>query len=217
LCLEKSCQINLTIACELCNTRKGTQPIEVFLADKPDVLRRILVHAKAPLADAAACNATRYAIGNAIRSSGLPTGFWSGGRTKYNRATQGYKKDHWIDAACVGETGAEVLIPDGFVPLSIKATGRGTRQVVRTDRYGFPRGAAGRCKRVFGFQTGDTVRLAQPNGKYTGTHVGRLAGIRADGRFDIKTATGRITANYQRFTLLQRGDGYEYKESERAA
>ena len=120
------------------------------------------------------------------------------------------KKDHWIDAACVGETGARVHIPGGFVPLQIKATGRGTRQVVRTDRYGFPRGAAGRCKRVQGFQTGDGVRLEQPNGKYTGTHTGWLAGIRITGQFDIKAAAGRITASYQRFTLLQRADGYEY-------
>lgn len=203
---------NLTVACGPCNQRKAATPIETFLAHDQPRLRRILANAKAPLRDAAAVNATRYAIGNAIRSFGLPAGFWSGGRTKYNRTAQGYAKDHWIDAACVGETGADVLIPDGFVPLSIKATGRGTRQVVRTDRYGFPRGAAGRCKRVFGFQTGDTVRLVQPNGKYAGTHVGRLAGVRADGRFDIR-AEAKITANHQRFMLLQRGDGYEYARS----
>lgn len=209
---------NLTLACEPCNTRKGNRPLAEFLAAKPEQMRRIQTQANAPLRDAAAVNATRYAIGNAIRTFGLPTGFWSGGRTKFNRTCQGYPKDHWIDAACVGETGAAVHVPQGFRPLSIKATGRGTRQVVRTDRYGFPRGAAGRCKRVFGFQTGDLVRLEQPAGKYSGTHVGRLAGIRADGRFDIKTASAQITSTYQRFTLLQRSDGYEYqiKSGERA-
>jgi hypothetical protein len=202
---------NLTVACEPCNTRKSNRPLAEFLASRPDLLHRIQAQAKAPLHDAAAVNATRYAIGNALRAFGLPVGFWSGGRTKFNRAGQGYEKDHWIDAACVGETGAAVLIPEGFRPLSIKATGRGTRQVVRTDRYGFPRGAAGRCKRVFGFQTGDTVRLDQLAGKYAGVHVGRLAGIRADGRFDIKSGSLKITSTYQRFTLLQRGDGYEYQ------
>ncbi|MGE5320756.1 MAG: RNA-guided endonuclease IscB [Hyphomicrobiaceae bacterium] len=209
---------NLTLACEPCNTRKGARPLDEFLAGKPDVLKRIKAQAKAPLADAAAVNATRYATGNAIRGFGLPTGFWSGGRTKFNRTKQNYAKDHWIDAVCVGETGADVHIPEGFRPLQIKATGRGTRQVVRTDRYGFPRGAAGRCKRVFGFQTGDMVRLDQPAGKYAGTYVGRLAGIRADGRLDIRSGSVKITANYQRFTILQRGDGYEYqiKSSERA-
>jgi len=201
---------NLTLACEPCNQRKSNRPLDEFLANKPDLLRRITAQAKAPLSDAAAVNATRYATGDAIKSVGLPTGFWSGGRTKFNRVEQGYVKDHWIDAACVGETGARVHIPGGFVPLQIKATGRGTRQVVRTDRYGFPRSAAGRCKRVQGFQTGDGVRLEQPNGKYTGTHTGWLAGIRITGQFDIKAAAGRITASYQRYTLLQRADGYEY-------
>ena len=201
---------NLTLACQPCNQRKSNRPLKEFLSGKPDLLKRITAQAKAPLTDAAAVNATRYATGNAIKSVGLPTGFWSGGRTKFNRVEQGYAKDHWIDAACVGETGAQVHIPEGFTPLQIKATGRGTRQVVRTDRYGFPRGAAGRCKRVQGFQTGDLVRLEQPGGKYAGTHTGRLAGIRRTGQFDIKADAGKITASYQRFTLLQRADGYEY-------
>lgn len=78
------------------------------------------------------------------------------------------------------------------------------------DRYGFPRSAAGRCKRVHGYQTGDLVRLEQPNGKYAGAYTGRLAGIRRTGHFDIKVDIGKITAPHHRFTLLQRADGYEY-------
>lgn len=203
---------NLALACAPCNQRKGNRPLADFLSKDPVRLCRIQAQAKAPLADAAAVNATRMATGGAVRAFGLPTGFWSGGRTKFNRSAQGYDKDHYIDAACVGETGAAVAIPADFQPLLIKATGRGTRQVVRTDRYGFPRGGAGRCKRVFGFQTGDLVRLVQPAGKYAGTHVGRLAGVRVDGRFDIGAAGGRITACHDRFVLLQRGDGYEYQD-----
>ena len=157
----------------------------------------------------AAVNATRYAIGNAIRSIGLPTAFWTGGRTQHNRVKQDYAKDHWIDAACVGEGGKQVAL-NGVTPLVIKATGRGTYQVVRTDRYGFPRGAAGRIKRVDGFQTGDRVRLSQPKGKYAGRHTGRLAGIRANGMFDIAAKAGKITASCKRYVLLQRGDGYAY-------
>ena len=207
---------NLTLACEPCNTRKGNRPLAEFLARKPDRLKRIQAQAKAPLRDAAAVNATRYAIGNAIRSFGLPTGFWSGGRTKFNRVAQGHPKDHWIDAACVGETGSRVEIAPGFVPLTLKATGRGARRVVRADSYGFPRGKAGRCKRVHGFQTGDLVRLDQPRGKYAGIHVGRLAGVRVDGRFDIQSGKQKITSAWRNFVLIQKGDGYEYK-IERAA
>jgi 5-methylcytosine-specific restriction endonuclease McrA len=201
---------NLTLACEPCNRKKGAKPVEDFLKGKPEVLNRVLAHAKAPLKDAAAVNATRYATGNAVKSVGLPTGFWSGGRTKKNRVSQGYEKDHFIDAACVGVTGESVFIPDGFSPLSIKAMGRGTRQVVRTDRYGFPRGAAGRVKRVQGFQTGDLVRLVQPAGKYAGEYVGRLASVRARGDFDIKTESAKVTSSYRNFQLIQRGDGYDY-------
>ena len=95
-------------------------------------------------------------------------------------------------------------------PLRIKAMGRGTRQVVGTERYGFPRSAPGWVKRVEGFQTGDLVRLIQPRGKYAGSHTGRFAGVRADRRFDISTPAGKITAMSRNYRLLQRGDGYAY-------
>ena len=96
--------------------------------------------------------------------------------------------------------------------LNIAATGRGRRQVVRIDRYGFPQGAAKRVKRVQGLQIGDLVRLDQTNGKHAGTHIARLANIQADGRCNITTATGaKITANVARFTLLQRRDGYAWQ------
>ena len=200
---------NLTLACQPCNQRKGARPIEDFLKGKPDTLKRVLAHAKAPLKDAAAVNAARWTLGNRLKVR-WPVAFGSGGRTKFNRTRQGYAKDHWIDAACVGESGERVTIRDGFKPLIITAKGRGTHQVVRTDKYGFPRGKAGRIKRAFGFSTGDRVKLVQPAGKYAGVHVGRLAGIRATGQFDIAAQAGKITAHRRNFTLIQRGDGYEY-------
>jgi len=201
---------NLTLACAACNTAKGTQRIEDFLAHDPARLDRIKAQAKAPLRDAAAVNSTRWALFNALRSTGLPVETGSGGRTKFNRFQQGLPKGHWIDAACVGETGASVRVPDNLKALVITSMGRGTRQVVRTDRYGFPRTKAGRIKRVQGFSTGDHVRLSQPIGKYAGTWVGRLAGIRADGRFDLKTTLGKVTSQARNFTLIQRSDGYAY-------
>lgn len=95
-------------------------------------------------------------------------------------------------------------------PLVITAKGRGTHQVVRTDKFGFPRGKAGRIKRVYGFSTGDLVRLNQPKGKYAGMYVARLAGIRATGTLDIKTAAGTISAHWKNVHLLQRNDGLAY-------
>ena len=200
---------NLTLACQPCNQRKGSRPIDEFLKDKPEILRKIKAQAKAPLKDAAAVNAARWALVNRFKVE-MPVTTGSGGRTKFNRTRQGYAKDHWIDAACVGESGERVTIPDGMKPLAITAKGRGTHQVVRTDRFGFPRGKAGRIKRVHGFSTGDIVRLVQKTGKYSGTYITRLAGIRADGRLDIKTSIGAITSSWKNFKLIQRNDGFEY-------
>jgi len=197
---------NLTLACRPCNERKGNQPVDVFLKRKPAVLKRLLAQAKAPLKDAAAVNATRYAIGAAIKALGLPTTFWSGGRTKMNRIAQDYAKDHWIDAACVGETGAAVRIPPSMQALEIKAMGRGRRRVMGNDKYGFPKGAPRTHKRVQGFQTGDLARLICAKGKSAGIHVGRIASIRARGWFVLN----KHDRPAREFQLLQRTDGYAY-------
>ena len=203
---------NLTLACQPCNQKKGSQPIEAFLKGKPELVKKIKGQAKAPLKDAAAVNTSRWALVNRL-SRWLPVATGSGGRTKFNRTRQGYTKDHWIDAACVGESGEQVTIHNGIKPLVITAKGRGTHQVVRTDKYGFPRGKAGRIKRVFGFSTGDLVKLNQPKGKYAGTYITRLAGIRATGTLDIKTPVGKISASWKNFTLIQCNDGFDYATS----
>lgn len=197
---------NLTLACRPCNGKKGNQPVEVFLASSPDRLKRIKAQARAVLKDAAAINATRYAIGAAIKGLGLPTTFWSGGRTKMNRIAQGYAKDHWIDAACVGETGAAVRIPPAMQALEIKAMGRGRRRVMGNDKYGFPKGTPRTHKRVQGFQTGDLARLTCTKGKSAGTHIGRIASIRARGWFVLN----KHDRPAREFQLLQRADGYAY-------
>lgn len=149
---------NLTLACRPCNLKKGAQPVAAFLKDKKK-LDKIQVTAKASLKDAAAVNATRYAIGNTLKSFGLPVTFWTGGRTKFNRVCQSYPKDHWIDAACVGESGSKIYIPKSFSPLLVKAESRGSRQQCRVDKFGFPRTKAKAEKRVRGFQTGDRMQL----------------------------------------------------------
>lgn len=200
---------NLTLVCKPCNLAKKNHPVEDFLKDKPETLNRIKIQAKAPLRDIAAVNATRYAIGKELKGYGLPVSFWSGGRTKMNRIKQGYAKDHFVDAVCVGETGTSVHIPHHLKPLHIKAIGRGKRQVVQTDKYGFPCAKAGRCKRVHGFQSGDLVKLVQPKGKCTGTHFGYLA-IRKSGYFSVRTLSGMAWGLWKNFILIQRADGYAY-------
>ncbi|MBK1650616.1 HNH endonuclease, partial [Rhabdochromatium marinum] len=63
---------NLTLACRTCNQRKGRQPIEDFLSNQPERLRRLQSQAKAPLHDAAAVNATRWALFERLKAAGLP-------------------------------------------------------------------------------------------------------------------------------------------------
>lgn len=200
---------NLTLACQPCNQKKGAKPITEFLKNKPELLKKIKAQAKAPLKDAAAVNASRWALKNRLEKR-WPVSCGTGGRTKFNRSKQGYAKDHWIDAACVGESGERVTIREGMKPLIITAKGRGSHQVVRTDKFGFPRGKAGRIKRVHGFSTGDIVKLVMAKGKYAGTYVTRLSGIRATGQFDIKTSEGKVSASWKNFTLIQRNDGFDY-------
>jgi 5-methylcytosine-specific restriction endonuclease McrA len=101
---------NLCLACEPCNKRKGAQPIEVFLKDKPEILKKIKAQAIRPLRDAAAVNTTRLFIVKELEKLGLPVTTASGGQTKFNRSKQGYAKSHWIDAACVGSTGERVCL-----------------------------------------------------------------------------------------------------------
>jgi 5-methylcytosine-specific restriction endonuclease McrA len=63
---------NLTLACVGCNQAKGSLPVAVFLVDDPERLKRILAQAKAPLRDAAAVNATRWALWRSLVTTGCP-------------------------------------------------------------------------------------------------------------------------------------------------
>ncbi|MHB8544091.1 MAG: RNA-guided endonuclease IscB [Leptospirales bacterium] len=93
---------NLTLACHVCNQKKGSRDLSSFLAKKPETLKRVLSQAKKPLRDASAVNATRWALFQVLKQTGLPVETGSGGRTKWNRIRFGLSKTHALDAACVG-------------------------------------------------------------------------------------------------------------------
>ncbi|OQY55571.1 MAG: HNH endonuclease [Candidatus Parabeggiatoa sp. nov. 2] len=201
---------NLTLACTPCNIDKGNKDIKEFLSLKPKRLKKIQATATAPLKDAAAVNATRYATGNVLKCFSLPITFSSGGRTKFNRVKLGYLKDHWIDAACVGESGSQVVIPKAITPLIITSKGRGSRQKCRMNQYGFPRTGPKKQKQVKGFQTGDIVKAIVTKGKKIGTYIGRVV-VRSRGSFDIGSGEKKVgSISYKYCQLLQRADGYEY-------
>lgn len=200
---------NLTLACQCCNAKKAALPVEVFLAKKPELLKRILGQAKRPLKDAAAVNSTRWALVNTLKTTGLAVETASGGRTKFNRTQFNIPKTHALDAACVGHVNA---ITGWRKPtLCLKAMGRGSYQRTRLDKFGCVRGYLTRSKSIQGFQTGDLVKAEVTQGKRTGSYTGRVA-IRASGSFNIQTSHGLIQGVSHRYcTLVQRGDGYGYQ------
>jgi 5-methylcytosine-specific restriction endonuclease McrA len=202
---------NLTLACEPCNIAKGTKDIKEFLAKKPEVLKRILAQAKGTLKDATAVNAVRWELFRRLQDLGLPLECGSGGRTKFNRLSQGLDKTHWIDAACVGKSTPPCLFIQDVVPLLIAANGSGNRQMCHMDKYGFPRTGPKQARRVKGFQTGDIVRAEVLTGKKVGTYVGRVA-VRTTGSFNITTKNETVQGISHRFcTPLHRCDGYSYQ------
>jgi hypothetical protein len=199
---------NLTLACKKCNHDKAALPAEVFLAKDPKRLARILAQAKRPLKDATAVNATRWALAEGLKASGLPVELASGGRTKFNRTTLGVPKTHALDAACVGEVGN--LVNWQKPTMQVRCAGRGSYQRTRLNKYGFPRGYLTREKQHFGFQTGDMVHASVPVGKNAGNFMGRVA-VRASGKFNIQRVGGVVQGIAHRHCrLVQRSDGYAY-------
>jgi 5-methylcytosine-specific restriction endonuclease McrA len=199
---------NLCLACDACNKKKGTLDIEIFLAKKPEILKRILTQAKRPLKDAAAVNSTRWALFNALNKTDLPVTTATGGQTKFNRVRLGLEKKHYLDAACVGEVPSLEVLANK--PLLIKCQGHGTRQACRTDKFGFPNRYVPRFKFVNGFQTGDIVKAIITKGKKIGTYIGRVA-VRSTGSFNISTKSGLIQGiSYKYCQIVHAKDGYNY-------
>jgi hypothetical protein len=138
-------------------------------------------------------------------ATGLPVEAGTGGRTKFNRTRLGLPKTHWLDAACVGASTPDALRLLTTQPLASTCKGRGSRQMCRPDKYGFPSRYLSRHKRHFGFQTGDLVCADVPKGKYTGRHVGRVT-VRPRGSFNL----GGRDINHKHCRLIGRADGCDY-------
>lgn len=196
---------NLVWSCRKCNEKKGTLTLEEFLKRKPAVLKKIQDQQQVGLQDAAAVNATKERLLEELTTFGYPVETGSGVETHLNRTSQHYEKAHWIDAACVGSSGAQVSIHP-LKPLKIKSMGRGTRQMCGLNRFGFPIRHRTRQKVVFGFQTGDMVRAIVTTGTKIGTYTGRVT-VRTSGSFRMPEADG---LHHRFFTIIQKGDGYGY-------
>ena len=203
---------NLTLACHECNTAKGNMSVEEFLYGKPKVLEKIQKGMSVVLKDAAAVNATRWKLYNALKATGLEVETGSGALTKYNRSVCGIPKEHALDAACVGvvSTVKAWKIPT----LMVKCAGRGCYKRTQTDKYGFPRAYKMKSKAAFGFQTGDICKAEIPSGKKKGVYFGRAV-VRANGQFDLSTKAGKINVPHRFCSIVQKNDGYGYSWEQR--
>ena len=198
---------NLTLACHDCNETKGTRTAEEF------GYPQIQAQARQPLHDAAAVNVTRWALYHRLAAFGLPIETGTGGRTKWNRTQRELPKTHWLDAVCVGASTPEGLRVHWIAPLAIRAMGRHSRQMCRTNAAGFPDKAPKASSVVGGYRTGDIVRAVVPGSSAkAGVYVGRIA-IRATGSCNITTATETVQGIHVRYCQpLHRGDGYAYTQ-----
>ncbi|HHF8531042.1 TPA: RNA-guided endonuclease IscB, partial [Escherichia coli] len=110
---------NLVLSCHDCNQKKDNLIIEEFLKDNPALLKKIKAQLKSSLKDAAAVNITRKQIVKELINLNVPVLTGTGAETKYNRVSQKYPKEHYIDALCAGTTGAKIYIPKKLKPLLI--------------------------------------------------------------------------------------------------
>ncbi len=151
-------------------------------------------------------SARTYTIKELSRNFDVIVG--EGWETYANRKELGLPKQHYYDAMCIGKEYKYEIVTDKV--LEIKAQGRGSRQMCRMDRFGFPRTKAKSSKIVKGFQTGDIMKAIVSKGKKIGTYLGKVA-VRASGNFNITTTKTTIQGiNYKYCRTIQKGDGYAY-------
>ena len=197
---------NLTLSCGPCNQRKGAKTLEEFLVNKPEIVRKVKAQVRKSFADAAQVQAIRNKSLVVLESYGLPVEVSTGAETKFNRINLGHRKEHWIDAACIGSSGQLVSIhrPDSNHVLDVKAMGRGNRNVLACDKYGFPKKQKPKTrKRVMGFETGDYVK-AIVKGKAFKVRMT----LKAFPPMAMFNGTGAMLKSCR---IIQKNDGYSYK------
>jgi len=180
--------VNHTLACHTCNQSKGkfTIPQWVAWAQTGSTAwhQAIVTHAPAiwercmrltdqadkgqwvsiaqGLADAANMNRLRQALFDRIvqRHPLLVTIFHPAWVTHYRRILSGMPKDHWVDAALVGQINDR--LPTWGVrdkALLLETPRHQSRQMVQMDAYGFPKTKAKGPSRRHGVRSGDLCHL----------------------------------------------------------
>lgn len=197
---------NLTLSCRKCNIKKGNLSLKDF-AKKVKKNFSHLEPKKTPKDASIIQSARTYTLKELAKKFEVKTG--EGWETYANRKEVALPKEHYFDAMCIGNRYKYKIVTNKV--LEVKAQGRGSRQLCRMNRFGFPRTKAKGSKIVNGFQTGDIVKAIVPKGKKIGMYLGKVA-IRASGNFNISTFKETIQGiNYKYCTTVQKGDGYTYE------
>jgi HNH endonuclease len=202
---------NLVASCRSCNKKKSNLSLKDFgklMGKDYSHLKTKKLHKDAAIVQIArnyTIRKIKEIISNTI--SYVP---WM---TKCNRDQLGLPKEHYYDALSVGNVENYKFLTDKVLTLSAK--GRGSRQMCRVDRYGFPRTSAKASKSVEGFQTGDIVKAVVTKGARQGEYLGRVA-VRSKKSFNIETKNGLVKdIGYKYCHLIQRNDGYSYNYKKR--
>ena len=152
---------NLVASCRSCNERKSNLTLKEF----GKIMNKDYSHLepkKLPKDAAIVQSARNYTV-KEISKLVADTKSYDAWLTKYNRDELGLPKQHYYDALSVGEIPPKFNFLTDKV-LQISAQGRGSRQMCRMDRFGFPRTSAKGSKSVKGFQTGDIAKAVVPSG-----------------------------------------------------
>ena len=201
---------NLVAACRACNKKKSNSSLKEF----GKLMNKDYSHLepkKLPKDAAIVQSAREYTI-RKIKDIIPNTISYAAWMTKYNRDQLGLPKEHYYDALSVGNIQNYKFLTNKVLVISAK--GRGSRQMCRVDKYGFPRASAKASKVVRGFQTGDIVKAVVTKGSKQGEYLGRVA-VKSDGYFNIQTKAKTIQCiGYKYCHLIQRGDGYSYNYKE---
>ena len=204
---------NLVASCRACNQMKSNLTLKAF-GKKMNKNYSHLEPKKLPK-DAAIIQSSRNYMVKEITKLVSNITLHDAWMTKYNREELGLPKEHYYDALSVGEVSSKFNFLTDKI-LLISAKGRGSRQMCRMDKYGFPGTKPKGSKLVKGFQTGDMVKAVVPSGLNAGKHLGRVI-IKSSGYFEIKSKNSSVQGiNHKYCRLIQKGDGYlyNYKESD---
>jgi hypothetical protein len=131
---------NLALSCHACNVAKGDHTAAEF--GHPEVAAL----AKQPLRDAAAVNATRFALCDELRKLGLPLTSLVWRTHQVEPGALLAPQDARAGCGCrVGELAGGTA--SRHTTLAIKATGRGRYSRTNVDEHGFPVGYLMRAAR----------------------------------------------------------------------